>query len=181
MLSHARAGDVDALARVGELVFDELRRLAHTARHGQRRGHTLGTTALVNEAFIKLLGKPGDAFEGREHFYCVAAKAMRSILVDYARARNTAKRGGARQRVVLDDIVDDLEQDALTLLALDDALGRLEERTPRHVRVVELRYFAGLSIERTAEALGVSNSTVESDWRFARAWLHRELGERAPA
>jgi len=181
LLSNARAGDASALARAGELVLADLRSLARRARRGQRPNHTLGTTALVNEAFVRLLGQPGPGFEGRQHFYGVAAKAMRSILVDYARARNAEKRGGGWERRVLDDVLDELEGDQLNMLALDEALRRLEATTPRHVRVVELRYFAGLSIAKTAEALGVSSGTVESDWRFARAWLQRELSGEVPA
>ncbi|MEM1186744.1 MAG: sigma-70 family RNA polymerase sigma factor [Planctomycetota bacterium] len=181
LLSNARAGDADALARAGELILADLRSLAHRARRGQRPNHTLGTTALVNEAFVRLLGQPGPGFEGRQHFYGVAAKAMRSILVDYARARNAEKRGGGWERRVLDDVLDELGGDQLNMLALDEALRRLEATTPRHVRVVELRYFAGLSIAKTAEALGVSSGTVESDWRFARAWLQRELSGEVPA
>jgi len=172
----ASRGDTEALARAAELLHEELRAIASRALAGGRRGQTLRTTALVNEAYVKLVGAPGEPFEGRSHFLAVAAKSMRSILVDYARARSARKRGGGWKRAPLDDVLDAVEIDQLDLVALDEALNRLERRSERQARTVELRFFAGLTIDETAQALGVSHGTVENDWRFARAWLHRELG-----
>lgn len=175
LLRSASRGDQAALARAAELVHEELRSIAHQVLLGQRRGQTLRTTALVNEAFVRLVGERVPRFEGQSHFFGVAAKAMRSILVDYARARSAQKRGGSWERIALDDVIDRIEVDRLDLVALEEALRRLEERAPRQAQVVELRFFAGLSIAQAAEAMGVSHGTIEQDWRFARAWLHREL------
>ena len=175
LLARAADGDGEALERAAVLVHHELRSIASRVLAGQRPGQTLCTTALVNEAFAKMLGGSGQRYEGRSHFLAVASRAMRSILVDYARARGAQKRGGGRSRVAIDEVIREFESDRLDLIALDDALDRLESRTPRQVRVVEMRFFAGLSIAQTASALGVSHGTVENDWRFARAWLHREL------
>ena len=135
------------------------------------------TTALVNEAYLKLVDQKAAGYESRGHFFGVAAKAMRSILVDYARRRGAVKRGGDRGRVPLDDAMAAFEQRELDLGELDTALTRLAELDDRKSRVVELRFFGGLSIDQTAEALGVSHATVERDWDFAKAWLYRELDD----
>lgn len=180
LLASASEGDDEALQRAAAVVHEELRSLARQVLSGERAGQTLRTTALVNEAYLRLVGADRH-FEGRSHFFGTAAKAMRSILVDYARARRAQKRGGGWQRVALDEAIERLEVDRVDLLALEEALRRLEADAPRQASVVELRFFAGLSIERAAETLGVSHGTVENDWRFARAWLHRELTGEASA
>lgn len=179
LLAAAGGGDSAALEKASRLVHAELRELASRVLSGEKRGQTLRTTALVNEAFARLIGADR-VFEGRSHFFALAATSMRSILVDYARARLALKRGGDWQRVPLDDVMDSIEVDRVDLLALEDALTKLGELSPRQTQVVELRFFGGLSIEQTSDVLGVSHGTVENDWRFARAWLHREMQGGAP-
>lgn len=174
MLAKASRGDDGAVDEAAQLVHEELRSIARGVLSGQRRVQTLRTTALVNEAYLRLIGDDRQ-FEGRSHFFAIASKAMRSILIDYARSRQAQKRGGAWQRAPLDDVIDSIEVDRLDLLALEEALTRLEQASSRQAEVVELRFFGGLSIEQAAEVLGVSHATIERDWRFARAWLHREL------
>ena len=179
LLEAAQGGDRDAMERAAAVVDSELRSIASHLLRGEKAGQTLRTTALVNEAYVRLLGDRERGFEGRSHFLGTAARAMRSILVDYARARAAQKRGGGWQRVPLDEVLDRIELDRVDLLGLEDALARLEGRSERQARVVELRFFAGLSIAETAKVLGVSHGTVETDWRLARAWLHRELAGEA--
>ncbi|MCB9898188.1 MAG: sigma-70 family RNA polymerase sigma factor [Planctomycetes bacterium] len=157
-------------------LYDCLRELAARALGRESDAHTLQPTALVHEAYLRLVGSV-DAVDGRAHFMAMAARVVREVLVDHARRRRAAKRGGAWARVTL-QAVDDLGapgSDALDLLALDEALTRLERDHPRAARVVELRYFSGLSIDETATALSISPATVDVDWRFARAWLGRAL------
>lgn len=175
LLEAAHRGDGDALTRVAAMMYDELRALASDILRNERPNQTIRTTALVNEAFVRLAGRNNVHWENRSHFMAVAARAMRSILVDYARARNAQKRGGNWQRQPLDDVIHEIEVEQIELLALDDALTRLDAIAPRKCRVVEMRYFAGLSIEQTAAALGISHGSVENDWSFARTWLRREL------
>jgi len=175
LLAAAGHGDGRAAGRLAELVYAELKRLAHAVLRGQRSSATLCTTALVNESWMRLVGGRDVAYESRAHFYRTAARAMRTILIDYARHRSAAKRGGAWQRAPLDDLVDSIEVDRIDLLALDDALTRLEKLSARRSSIVELRFFGGLSIAETAHVLGVSHGTVENDWQFARAWLHRAI------
>lgn len=160
------------------ILYDELRALAR-ARLAQERGPcTLQATALVHEAWLRLVGDQDPGWTSRAHFFGAAAQAMRRILVERARARLSEKRGGARERVSLDDAARvDVEAPA-EIVALDIALARLERHDPRKARIVSLRHFAGLSIEETARALDVSPATVKSDWTYARAWLHREIVER---
>jgi RNA polymerase sigma factor (TIGR02999 family) len=179
ILQAASLGDKVAADRLLPLVYDELRALAAGVLRGQRKGHTLEPTALVHEAYLKLVDQTAP-WEGRSHFFGVAAKAMRSILVDHARARKAEKRGGARERVPLDAAVVWFEERSLDLLALDEALERLAALDPAAARLVELRFFAGLTIEETARTLGVSTATVERDWALTRAWLHRELTKGEP-
>lgn len=179
LLGAAQAGDRAALDRAAAIVDAELRSIASRMLRGERSGQTLRTTALVNEAYVRLMGDRAEGFEGRSHFLGTAARAMRSIVVDYARARAAQKRGGGWKRVPLDEVLDRIELDRLDLLSLEEALARLEARSDRQARVVELRFFAGLSIAEAATVLGVSHGTVETDWRLARAWLHRELGDAA--
>jgi RNA polymerase sigma factor (TIGR02999 family) len=166
--------DPRALDRLVPLVYDELRRLAHYHMHGERPGHTLQTTALVNEVYLRLAGIKGLQWRDRAHFFAMAGTLMRRVLVDYARGQKRDKRGGGV-------LVTSLDGHAVTaapsvdLEALDDALERLAVVDPQQCKVVELRFFAGLSIEETAVALGISSATVKRDWTTAKAWLHHEL------
>jgi RNA polymerase sigma factor (TIGR02999 family) len=175
--THPAGLDDPALDRLFGRVYDELRRLAHRVRGG-RAGDTLNTTALVHEAYLKLAAAPGLHLKSREHFFALAARAMRQIVTDAARRRLAAKRGGEDAVVTLDE---SLHQEPLRpgqLVALDEALARLETVDPRRARVVEHRIFAGLTADQTAVLLGVSRPTVERDWRAARAWLATELEDR---
>ena len=173
-----RDGDQAALDRLMPLVYDELRRIASYYLRNERREHTLQTSALVNEAYLRLVEHEQISWQNRAHFFGVAAQAMRRILVDHARTRNYAKRGGAAQKVSLDEAADVAIERASELVALDDALQELAKLDVRKSRVVELRYFGGLSVEETAEALGVSVITVTRDWNTAKAWLMRELSQQ---
>ena len=165
-------GEQAAVDELVPLVYDELRRIARRYRHGGN--HTLQTTALVHEAFLRLAGNVGKQWQNRAHFFGVAARAMRHILVDHARARCAGKRGGDVRSVSLPAYLVSQER-AATLVALDDALSVLGTVAPRQSRVVELRYFGGLSVDETAGILGVSAETVTRDWRMAKSWLLREL------
>jgi RNA polymerase sigma factor (TIGR02999 family) len=163
------------------LVYEELRHIARRQMRRQRAGHTLQTTALIHEAYVRLVGESDVHWQNRAHFFGVAAKAMRHILVDHARSRHAAKRGGAAQRVTLDEAAVISAQPA-ELVALDDALRSLAGLDPRKGQVVELKYFGGLTVDEIAKVLRVSPETVARDWRLARAWLLRELSkDRQPA
>jgi RNA polymerase sigma factor (TIGR02999 family) len=175
LLRQWKGGDDSALDRLLPLVYAELRRIAARHLRRERAGHSLQPTGLVHEADLRLVAAPGPDLQDRAHFFGVSARLMRQILVDHARARGAAKRGGAARRVTLTDHVEPAVERDLDLLALDEALRRLEEMDPVQGRVVELRYFTGLSIEETAEVLGKSPATVNREWRLARAWLRREL------
>ena len=166
--------DPTARDRLVPIVYEELRRLAHHHMRGERPGHTLQTTALVNEAYLRLAGVDGLRRSDRAHFFALAATLMRRILVDHARQRGRDKRGGGVAVVTLDEtrIAPRAEVD---VVALDEALQRLAAADPQQSRVVELRFFAGLSVEETAEALGISAATVKRDWATARLWLYDEL------
>jgi RNA polymerase sigma-70 factor, ECF subfamily len=168
-------GDQAALEKLTPLVYAELRRLAKGYMFGERPGHTLQTTALINEAYLRLIDWKNVRWQGRAHFFGVAAQLMRRILVDFARARHYAKRGGAAQQISLDEAVTIHEDRCAEFIALDEALKSLAEIDPRKSQVVELRFFGGLSAKETAEALKVSQRTVEREWNSARAWLYREL------
>jgi RNA polymerase sigma factor (TIGR02999 family) len=168
-------GDGAALEQLTPLVHAELHRLAKHYMAGERRGHILQTTALVNEAFLRLIDWQNVEWRNRAHFFGLAAQIMRRILVDFARARRREKRGGDALQVSLSEAADVAQEQSADLVALDDALQTLEKLDPRQARVVELRFFAGLSLEETAEALKVSLSTVRRDWSLAEAWLYREL------
>jgi len=157
------------------LVYGELRRMARRYMRQQASSHTLQATALIHEAYLRLIGQEEKRWENRAHFFGVAAQAMRHILVDYARARNTGKRGGEALTVSLEEAAIVSKERAAELVALDDALTELARLSPRQARVVELRHFGGLSVVETAEVLKVSADTVTRDWRQAKAWLHREL------
>jgi RNA polymerase sigma factor (TIGR02999 family) len=171
-----RDGQPGALDRLLPLVYGELRRQARAHLRRERPGHTLQPTALVHEAFLRLVGQRGAQWQNRRQFFAVASQAMRRALVDHARARSAAKRGAGLTRVALADAAQAAAPLDVDVLALDQALGRLERLDPRQVRVVELRYFGGLSAEEAAAALDVSLATVNRDWAMARAWLFRELG-----
>lgn len=169
------AGDQAALDKLMPLVYDELRRIAHRHLGQERVGHTLQTSALVNEAYLKLVKEREMHWQNQAHFFAIAARLMRLILVDYARSRNRERRGGGAQRVSLDEALAVSDKQAADVLALDEALNRLAAFDERKSRVVELRYFSGLSVEETAEVLQVSAVTVMREWRLAKAWLRNEL------
>ncbi|HEY9232669.1 MAG TPA: sigma-70 family RNA polymerase sigma factor [Blastocatellia bacterium] len=168
-------GDQSALERLTPIVYAELRRRAHHYMNRERGGHTLQTTALVNEVFLKLIDSSRVRWQNRAHFFAVSAQLMRRILVDFARSRRYQKRGGAAQRISLDDAPLVSPARGGDLIALDDALTALAAIDKRKSEVVELRFFGGLSVEETAEVLKVSGDTVMRDWRLAKAWLLREL------
>ena len=174
LLQAWRAGDGEALDALIPLVYDEMRRLARRYMRGQRPGHTLQTTALVNEAYMRLVDSDQVRWQNRAHFFAVSAQVMRRILVDFARARNNLKRGGGN-RVTFDEAVELVPGRPTDLVALDDALTALAELSARQSQIVELRYFGGLTEGETAEVLGVSERTVRREWSLARAWLFREL------
>jgi RNA polymerase sigma factor (TIGR02999 family) len=173
-----RAGEPDAFDRLFPLVYDELRRIAARQLGREQQGHTLDTTALVHEAYFRLVDQTRVAWADRSHFYAVAAQAMHRILVDYARRYRAAKRGGAAERVALAETELALESRAEVLLALDEALDRLAAIDVRLSRVVECRFFGGLTEEETAEALGVTARTVRRDWTKAKGWLQHALSDR---
>ena len=177
LLHRLTAGDQAAASTLYPRVYDELRSLARSHLRSQSPGQTLQPTALVHETYMRLAAQqaPGD-FANRKAFYALCAKAMRSILVDHARARAAQKRGAGQQRVELDALGLSAEGPSLDLVALDAALRKLAERQPDHARVIELRFFGGLTAEEAAEVMEVSLASVERYWRLARAWLFRELG-----
>ena len=172
-------GDERALDKLMPFVYGELHRLAQRYMARERHGHTLQTTALVNEAYLRLVGSGKRNFQNRAHFFAVSAQLMRRILVDLARARRSLKRGGEVQAVSLDDALMVSPEPGPDLVALDDALQALSAMDPRRGQVVELRFFGGLSVQETAEVLRVSPETVMHDWKLAKAWLLRELGGNA--
>jgi RNA polymerase sigma factor (TIGR02999 family) len=170
-----RQGDESALARLTPLIYDELRRIAHRYARHERNGHTLQTTALVNEAYLRLAGQEKPSWQNRAHFFAVTAQVMRHILIDHARRRRYLKHGGELQQVSLQQASSMSAQRAAELIALDEALDELRDFDPRKSDVVELRYFGGLSLEETAAALEISVMTVRRDWRAAQAWLYRRM------
>jgi len=169
------AGDPEAAERVLPLVYEELRHIACRQLRQERGGHTLQATAVVHEAYLRLQGQAGFEWPSRAHFFAFAAHLIRRILVDHARHRNRAKRGGGLERVTLAEAADLALERAPDLVALDEALTSLESLDPRKAAVVELRFFAGLTLDETAEHLGVSPETVGREWRRARAWLYDQL------
>lgn len=169
-------GDQSALEKLLPLVSEELHRLAHYYMSRERAGHTLQTTALVNEAYLRLADQKQTRWQNRAHFFAIAAQLMRRILVDHARSLHASKRGGGAARVSLDGAIVLSPEPTVNLLALDEALKRLHELDLRKSQIVELRYFGGLTVEETAEVLRVSSITVMRDWSLAKAWLHREIG-----
>src|SRR5262249_41001797 len=172
-------GNQDALAQLTPLVYRELHRLAHGYLAGERRGHVLQTTALVNEAFVRLIDWRQVEWQDRAHFFGVAATLMRHILVQFAREQQAAKRGGQAIRGSLSKAAPFRARQNPDLVALDDAVTELEKLDPRQARTVELRFFGGLSLEEAAEVLRVSVTTVRRDWRMAQAWLHQQLSASA--
>lgn len=177
LLTEWAARDPTARDRLVPLVYEELRRLAHHYMRGERVGHTLQTTALVNEVYVRLTGVKGLQWRDRAHFFAMAGTLMRRVLVDYARRRGRDKRGGGISVTSLDDHAVTSER-SVDIIALDEALERLATVDPQQSRIVELRFFAGLSVEETAEALDISPATVKRDWATAKIWLHHELTSR---
>jgi|SRR5579872_6138244 len=175
LLARFRQGDRQAEAELIPLVYSELRRLASSFLNRERPGHTLEPTALVHEAFLRMTHENQPVWQNRAHFFGVAARLMRQILVDYARRHRSQKRGGAHERLALDTVLAFSQQKSDEVVKLDEALGRLSEKDERQARIVEMKFFGGLSIEEIAEVLEVSGRTVKREWMVARAWLHQEI------
>ena len=182
ILAELTDGDPDATKKLLPLVYEELRKLAHARMRNEPAGHTLQTTDLVHEAYLRLVGNKDPGWENCRHFFAAAAEAMRRILIERARRNARIKHGGGRRRRSLQDMeVADAKRPTEDILALDEALQKLEDQDDMRSEIVKLRYFAGLTIEQTAELLGVSPATVSGHWTFARAWLHREMmGRKEP-
>jgi RNA polymerase sigma factor (TIGR02999 family) len=175
LLHDWRSGDATALNQLMPLVYDELKRIAAAYLRRESSGHTLQATALVNEAYLKLVDQTRADWQNRAQFFGVAAQLMRRILVDHVRERQAAKRGSGVERITFDAALDVSQPHDVDLLALDDALSELGRFDPRQSRIVELRYFGGLEINETAEVLGISPATVKREWTSARAWLYNQL------
>ena len=172
-------GDESALEKLMPVVYEELRRLAHRYMNKERVGHTLQTTALVNEAYVRLVDMPNVRWQNRSHFFAISSRLMRRILVDFARSRQYLKRGGKSIHVSLDEAMVLTEEKGQDLVALDDALNALAAVDSRKSKVVEMRFFGGMSVEETAEVLGVSPETIMRDWKTAKVWLLRHLSKQA--
>jgi len=181
LLAKWREGDHEALRALVPLLYDDLRQVAHQYLRKARPGHTLQTTALVHETYLRLEQQHAPQFQNRQHFVAVCALLMRQILMGYERTRRAAKRGGDAPTIALDDAMAPAKGRALDLIALDDALNGLAQLDPHQGRIVELRFFGGLSIEETAQLLELSPATVKRNWATARVWLHRELSPEAHA
>jgi len=179
LLQRWRDGNREALDALLPLVYEELRRLAHRHLRNERAEHTLQSSALVHEAYLRLLGQDFPHWEGRTHFFAIAAQLMRQILVDYARRHRASKRGSGVCMLTLGDVDALPQRKDVDVVALNDALNSLAEIDPRQSHVVELRFFAGLSLEETSEVMGIGTATVQRDWTAARAWLHREISRRS--
>ena len=179
LLARWRLGDREALDALMPLVYQELRHLARHYLRQERPDHTLQSTALVHEAFVRLVGQSPPEWKNRTHFFGVAARLMRQILVDHARSHRAAKRGGDSFKLTLNEALVGSKVKDLDILALDDALNNLAQLNPQQSQIVELRFFSGLSIEDTSEVLGVSPATVKRSWTTARAWLFREMNRSA--
>ena len=175
LLAEWSNGDSAALAELTPLVYEELRRLAHHYMEGQRRDHTLQTTALVNEAYLRLADQTAPDWKSRAHFFALAARAMRQILVSYARSNRAQKRGGGAVRIELDEAAILSPEQSKEIVDLHEALGRLESVDSRKARVVELKYFGGLNYDEIAEVLKIARVTVRRDWEFAKLWLYTDL------
>jgi RNA polymerase sigma factor (TIGR02999 family) len=178
LLNRLAAGDHEAAVQLVPLIYGELRRLAARRLRQERSGHTLQATALVHEVYLKLAGQPDARWQNRAQFFAVASQSMRRILVDYARAQQRVRRGGRQQKVSLDEVLLIAPDRTDELLTVHESLSRLEELDSRQARIVELRYFCGLTAQETAEVLGVSAKTVMREWNIAKAWLYAELKER---
>jgi RNA polymerase sigma factor (TIGR02999 family) len=174
-LAEIHKGDVEAQSRLASVVYDELHRLAARYMFRERPNHSLQATALVDEAFVRLVDQDDRSWQNRTHFFAVAAQVMRRILVDYARNRRAEKRGGGQPMVPFDDAIVFSNDNCEEWIAVDQALDRLAERDPRLAKIVELRFFVGLTEEEIGEVLGISPRTVKRDWKVAKAWLHGEL------
>jgi RNA polymerase sigma factor (TIGR02999 family) len=181
LLQGWRGGDPAALDALVSLVYKELRRLAHFQLRDERQNHTLQSSALVHEAYVRLAGMDPPQWESRTHFFAIAAQLMRQILVDYARRHRSAKRGGSVCKLSLDDAAAIPRQKALDVVALDEALQELAKIDPRQSRVVELRFFGGLTLEEISAVLEIAPATVQRDWTSARAWLHRQISRGSTA
>lgn len=181
LLDEYRAGDRTAGERLVAIVYQELRRLAQYYLRNERPGHTLQATALVHEAYLRLFGSEVCEWRNRAHFFAVAARQMRRLLVDHARAVNAEKRHGARIIVPLEEVTGKAPERDEDIVAMDEALTRLEQVSSRAGQVVELRFFGGLTETEAAETLGISTATLKRDWDFAKAWLYRQLRETAPS
>jgi RNA polymerase sigma factor (TIGR02999 family) len=179
VLHEVSAGDHDAFARLMPLVYDELRRLASRYLSRERADHTLQATALVNEAYLRLVDQTRINWQNRAHFFAISAQIMRRILVDYARSHTAEKRGGSLEKLSLDEAISFSKEKDVDLIALDDALADLTKLDPLQSRIVELRFFGGLTLEETAEVLSLSRSTVEREWLTAKAWLYIQLSNTA--
>lgn len=178
MLGELRAGKHDVAEQLVPLIYDELRRIAGAQMRRERAGHTLQATAVVHEAYMRLAGEQVD-WQNRAHFFAIAARTMRRVLMDYARQHRAGKRGGDNSKKVEIDAELLVAQDRLDdVVAIDEILGRLARMDPEQARIVELRFFAGLNVDETAEVMGISSSTVKREWSMAKAWLDRELSSR---
>lgn len=177
LLTAWSGGDKAALDKLMPLIHQELRRIAHRYMSRERPGHTMQTTALVNEAYLKLVNREGVHWQNRAHFFAIASQLMRHILVDHARSHAYAKRGGGTQTISLDEAMVVSQERAAEVVALDDVLKQLAEIDPQQSRIVELRFFGGLTIEETAVVLSLSPATIKREWTSAKAWLYHELAE----
>ena len=176
LLLRWNAGDEQALEHITPLLYDDLRRLAQAALTRERPGHTLSATALVHEVYLRLVDQRRVRWENRDHFFGAASHIMRRVLVDHARARSAAKRGGGVPAIAIEDATASIDGVSDEMIALDGALTKLGEADPRKVRIVEMKFFGGMTNQEVASALGISDATVERDWRMARAWLINALG-----
>ncbi len=180
LLGQLSAGRREASEELAPLIYRELHKLAAACMRRERPGHTLQATALVHEAYMRLIGQQDVQWQNRSHFYGIAAQVMRRVLLDYARKHQAAKRGGPNQRVRIDEALLVSEEQLDVALSVDECLKRLEKIDARQSRLVELRFFAGLSVEQTAEVMEISTATVKREWQFAKAWLQREMGQTSP-
>lgn len=178
LLARVSEGDNSAPGKLLELVYDDLRHLAAAYMQGERSDHTLQATALVHEAYLRMVDWENVSWENRAQFFAVAAQVMRRVLVDHARGRNAAKREGSQHKLALDDAVSFANEKEFDVLALEDALSSLEKQDPRQAKIVELRFFGGLSIDEAAHVLKISPTTVKREWTIAKAWFQRELGKQ---
>jgi RNA polymerase sigma factor (TIGR02999 family) len=179
LLAQWQAGDEEALRTLVPLVYDELRRLAHRYLQKERPDHTLQSTALVHEAYVRLVKQEGGKFQNRAHFFAISAQLMRQILIEYARSQRAAKRDRGQKVTLNDEVALVKKSRSVDLVALDEALEGLAKLDAQQSRIVELRFFGGLSIEETAQVLGISPATVKRDWSTAKAWLHHEMSGTA--